>query len=56
MGKKEKTFLIIRIKENERNALSFYWIKNCDPNIVEVNRFVILAVGLNESPFISTTF
>lgn len=53
LGNIGKAFLKIRIKENERNASRFHWIKICDPNIIEVNKFVRLVFGLNQSPLIS---
>ena len=53
LGDIGKAFLKIRIKENERNASRFHWIKNCDPNIIEVNKFIRLVFGLNQFPLIS---
>ena len=32
--------------------MRFHWIKNLDPNIVEINRFCRLLFGLTQSPFI----
>ena len=51
-GDIQKAFWQIRIREFERNALRFHWIKNLDPNIVEINRFCRLLFGLTQSPFI----
>ena len=51
-GDIQKAFWQIRIREFERNVLRFHWIKNLDPNIVEVNRFCRLLFGLTQSPFI----
>ena len=30
----------------------FYWVNNCNPNVVDVNRFNRLVFGLTQSPFI----
>ena len=38
--------------ELERDSLRFHWIKNLDPNIVEINRFTRLVFGLTQSPSI----
>ena len=50
-GDIKKVFWQIRTREFERNALRFHWIKNLDPNIVEINRFYRLLFGLTQSPF-----
>ena len=51
-GDIQKAFWQIRIRELQRNSLRFHWIKNLDPNIVEINRFTRLVFGLTLSPFI----
>ena len=51
-GDIQKSLWQIRIRELERNSLRFRWIKNLDPNIVEINRFIRLVFGLTQSPFI----
>ena len=38
------------IRENERKG--FHWVKNCEPNCVEINRFTRLVFGLTQFPFI----
>ena len=48
----EKAFLQIRIRESERNVLRFYWVKNSDPSVIEINRFTRLVFNLTQSPFI----
>ena len=45
-GDIQKAFWEIQIREFERNALRFHWVKNLDPNIVEINRFCRLLFGL----------
>ena len=50
-----KAFWQIRIREPERHSLKFHWIKNLDPNIVEINRFTRLVFGLTQSSFILGT-
>ena len=32
--------------------LRFHWVKNCDPSVIEINRFTRLVFSLNQSPFI----
>ena len=51
-GDIEKAFLQIRIRKCERNVLRFHWVKDCDRNHVEINRFTRLVFGLTQSPFI----
>ena len=48
----QKAFLQIRIRESDRDALLFHWIKNQDINQIEILRFIRLAFGLTQSPFI----
>ena len=42
----------IRIRESQRDALRFHWVSNLDLNRIEVIRFIRLAFGLTQSPFI----
>ena len=52
-GDMKKAFLQIFIREAERDALRFHWIKSLDePNEVEILRFTRALFGLNQSPFI----
>ena len=51
-GDIEKAFLLIRIQKCERNVLRFHWVKKCDPNSVQINRFTRLVFGLMQSSFI----
>ena len=51
-GDIKKAYWQIRIRELERNSLRFHWIKNLDPNIVEINRFTRLVFEITQSPFI----
>ena len=48
----EKAFLQIRIRENDRDALQFDWIQNCNPTNIEILRFTRLVFGLTQSTFI----
>ena len=32
--------------------LRFYWVKNCDSSVIEINRFTRLVFALAQSPFI----
>ena len=38
--------------KSERDVLRFHWVKNCNPSVIEVNRFSRLAFGLIQSLFI----
>ena len=51
-GNIEKAFLQTGIRESKRDVLRFHWVKNSDPNVVEINRFTRLVFGLTQSPFI----
>ena len=51
-GDIEKAFLHIRIRECERTVLGFPWVKKCDPNRVETNKFTRLLFGLTQSLFV----
>ena len=48
----QKAFLQIRIRESDRDALRFHWIKNQDINQIDILRFTRLAFGLTQLPFI----
>ena len=48
----EKAFLQIRIRESDRDVLRPNWVKNSDPNVIEINRFTRLIFGLTQSLFI----
>ena len=51
-GDIKMALLQIRILECERNVLRFHWVKKCDPNRVEINRFTRSVFGLTQSPLI----
>eukprot|EP00794_Sanderia_malayensis_P016265 gene16265-biopygen13818 len=51
-GDLQKAFLQVRIREQDRDALRFHWIKNKDPSQVEVYRFTRALFGLVQSPFL----
>ena len=51
-GDIKKAFLQVHIKEEDRDALRFHWIKNKDPNQIETYRFTRALFGLGQSPFI----
>ena len=51
-GDIKKAFLHIRIPEYEREMLRFHWAVNCDPNVIEKNRFIRLVFSPTQSPFI----
>ena len=44
--------LNIRIKTDDRDALRFHWIKERDPNQIEILRYTRLVFGLIQFPFI----
>ena len=48
----QKTFLQIRIRESDRDALRFHWIKNQDIKQIDILRFARLIFGLTQSPFV----
>ena len=48
----KKSFLQIRAQESERYVLRCHWVKNCDPSVIEINRFNCLVFHLTQSPFI----
>ena len=51
-GDIQKAFSQMRFKELDRNSLRFHWIKNLDPNIVEIKTFSKLVFGLTQLSFI----
>ena len=52
-GDLKKAFLQIYVRESERDALRFHWVKSLqEPGIIEVLRFTRVLFGLNQSPFI----
>jgi peptidyl-tRNA hydrolase len=48
----QKAFLQIRVREAERDALRFHWIKDLHSTEVEVLRFTRVVFGLTSSPFL----
>ena len=48
----QNTFLQIRIRESDCDALCFHWIKNQDINQIDILRFTRLLFGLSQSPFV----
>ena len=48
----QKASLQIRIKADDCDALRFHWIKERDPNQIEILRYTRLVFGLVQSPFI----
>ena len=51
-GDLKQAFLQIRIKEEDRDAMRFHWIRDKDPSKVEVYRFTRAMFGLVQSPFL----
>ena len=51
-GDLQKAFLQVRIKDGDRDALRFHWIKDRDPSQIDLLRFTRLVFGLVQSPFI----
>ena len=51
-GDIEKAFLLIRIRENERDCLKFHWSEKVNYDIIKIYRFTRLVFELNQSPFI----
>ena len=51
-GDLKQAFLQVRIREEDRDALRFHWIKNRDPAQIEVMRFTRALFGLVQSPFL----
>ena len=48
----KQAFLQIRIQEICRDALRFHWIKDRDPQKIEIYRFTRLVFGLTQSWFV----
>ena len=48
----QKAFLQIRIRESERDALCFLWLRDIRKERIEILRFTRLVFGLNQSPFV----
>ena len=48
----KKAFLQIRIRENERDCLSFHRSEKSNYDIIKIYRFTRQVFGLNQSPFI----
>ncbi len=48
----KQAFLQVLIRADDRDALRFHWIKNKDPNDIEVLRFTRALFGLVQSPFL----
>ena len=51
-GDLKQAFLQVRIKEEDRDVLRFHWIKDKDPNKIEILRFTRALFGLVQSPFL----
>ncbi|XP_028413530.1 uncharacterized protein LOC114536366 [Dendronephthya gigantea] len=51
-GDVQKAFLQIRVRETERDALRFHWIKDLHSTEIEVLRFTRVVFGLTSSPFL----
>ena len=51
-GDLRKAFLQVRIRDGDRDALRFHWLKSVDSNEVEVFRFTHALFGLAPSPFL----
>ena len=51
-GDLKQALLQIRIREEDRDSLSFHWIRDKDPKITEVFRFTRALFGLVQSPFL----
>ena len=53
-GDLKQAFLQVRINEEDRDVLRFHWIKDKDPNKIEILRFTHALFGLVQSPFLLT--
>ena len=51
-GDLRKAFLQVRVKEKDRDALRFHWLRSIDSNEVETLRFTRAIFGLGCSPFL----
>ena len=51
-GDLKKAFLQVRIRQQDRDALRFHWLKNRKLGDIEVLRFTRALFGLVQSPFL----
>ena len=51
-GDMRKAFLQVRIREEERDALRFFWLKDLDSSEIQTLRFTRALFGLAPSPFL----
>ena len=51
-GDLKQAFLQIRIRESDRDALRFHWLKDKDKGKIGTYRFTRVIFGLNQSPFL----
>ena len=51
-GDIEQAFLQVRIREQDRNALRFHWLKDLNSKEIETQRFTRALFGLTSSPFL----
>ena len=51
-GDMKQAFLQIRIREEDRDALRFHWVKSMDSDEIETLRFTRAIFGLGQSPFL----
>ena len=51
-GDMKQAFLQIRVREEDRDSLRFFWVENKDPKQVTVLRFTRPIFGLVQSPFL----
>jgi hypothetical protein len=51
-GDLKQAFLQVRVKEEDRNALKFHWLKDTDTKEIETLRFTRVPFGLTSSPFL----
>ena len=51
-GDLKQAFLQILIRDEDRDALRFHWIKDRNSTEIEVHRFTRLVFGLGPSPFV----
>ena len=52
LGDLHKSFLSVRIKEEDRDALRFHFVENRDSSNIVTYRFTRALFGLNLSPFL----
>ena len=48
--KYRKGLFTVRTRKFERDVLRFHWVRNCDPSVIEINKFTGLVFGLTQSP------